>query len=81
MPDTMFPVKVVRGVPVVVTPEEVDIVNAAELRAALIPAAELRLAGSRRVGATSNGSGIAAIGLAMLGRRERAGRHRLDQFA
>jgi hypothetical protein len=57
--------------------------HVATLEAALarIPLAEMRLAGSRRVGAVGNGSGIAAIGLAMPGRRERAGRHRLDQFA
>jgi len=39
MPDAMFPVKVVRGVPVVITPEEVDVVNATELRAALLVSA------------------------------------------
>jgi hypothetical protein len=39
MPDAMFPVKVVRGVPVVITPEEVNVVNATELRAALLVSA------------------------------------------
>ena len=39
MPDASFPVEVVSGVPVVVTPEEIDITNAAGLRAALIEAA------------------------------------------
>ena len=39
MPDTGFSVEVVRGVPVVAVPEEVDINNAAGLRAALLQAA------------------------------------------
>jgi anti-sigma B factor antagonist len=39
MPEARFPVEVVGGVPVVVTPEEVDITNAAGLRAALLAAA------------------------------------------
>ena len=36
MPDARFPVEVVSGVPVVVTPEEIDITNADGLRAALL---------------------------------------------
>jgi anti-sigma B factor antagonist len=36
MPDASFPVEVVRGVPVVATPEEIDISNAEALRSALI---------------------------------------------
>src|SRR5580704_1708527 len=36
MPDGSFPVEVVRGVPVVATPEEIDISNAEALRSALI---------------------------------------------
>jgi anti-sigma B factor antagonist len=39
MPDARFPVELARGVPVVVTPEEVDITNVAGLQAALIDAA------------------------------------------
>ena len=39
VPDTGFSVEVVRGVPVVAIPEEVDITNAAGLRAALLQAA------------------------------------------
>jgi len=38
MPDVRFPVEVVRGIPVVGTPEEIDITNAAELRTALLEA-------------------------------------------
>jgi len=37
--EARFPVEVVGGVPVVVTPEEIDITNADELRAALSEAA------------------------------------------
>jgi anti-sigma B factor antagonist len=39
MPDDRFPVEVVRGVPVVAAPEEIDITNAEELRSALLKAA------------------------------------------
>ena len=39
MPDASFPVEMVGGVPVVVTPEEVDITNADRLRTALLEAA------------------------------------------
>lgn len=39
MSDARFPVEMVNGVPVVVTPEEIDITNAAGLRAALLEAA------------------------------------------
>jgi anti-sigma B factor antagonist len=38
MPDVRFPVDVVQGIPVVVTPEEIDITNATELRTALLEA-------------------------------------------
>jgi anti-sigma B factor antagonist len=38
MPDVRFPVEVVRGIPVVAAPEEIDITNATELRAALLEA-------------------------------------------
>ena len=41
MPDAGFPVEVIRGVPVVATPEDVDITNAAGLRAALLQSAAL----------------------------------------
>jgi anti-anti-sigma factor len=39
MPETSFPAEVVSGVPVVTAPEEIDITNAAGLRAALLEAA------------------------------------------
>jgi anti-anti-sigma factor len=39
MPEASFPVEVVSGVPVVTAPEEIDITNAAGLRAALLEAA------------------------------------------
>ena len=39
MPDEEFPVEVVRGVPVVAAPEEIDITNAEALRSALFKAA------------------------------------------
>jgi anti-sigma B factor antagonist len=39
MPDDRFPVEVVEGVPVVATPEEIDITNAEALRSALLKAA------------------------------------------
>ena len=39
MPDARFPVEVVRGVPVVAAPEEIDITNAEALRAALLSTA------------------------------------------
>jgi anti-sigma B factor antagonist len=39
MPEASFPVEVISGVPVVAAPEEIDIVNAAGLRAALLEAA------------------------------------------
>jgi anti-sigma B factor antagonist len=39
MPDSGFPVEMVRGVPVVTAPEEVDITNADGLRSALFEAA------------------------------------------
>ncbi len=40
MHDGMFPLEVVRGVPVVTAPEEIDITNAPGLRSALLEAAE-----------------------------------------
>ena len=40
MPEDKFPVEVVRGVPVVAAPEEIDITNAEALRAALLTAAD-----------------------------------------
>ena len=39
MPEDMFPVEVVGGVPVVAAPEEIDITNAEALRSALLTAA------------------------------------------
>ena len=41
MPDAGFSVELIRGVPVVATPEDVDITNAAGLRAALLQSAAL----------------------------------------
>jgi anti-sigma B factor antagonist len=40
MPEDKFPVEVVRGVPVVAAPEEIDITNAEALRSALLTAAD-----------------------------------------
>jgi anti-sigma B factor antagonist len=40
MPEDKFPVEVVRGVPVVAAPEEIDITNAEALRSALLAAAD-----------------------------------------
>jgi anti-sigma B factor antagonist len=42
VPDADFPVEVIRSVPVVAVPEDVDITNAAGLRAALLQAAASR---------------------------------------
>ena len=42
MPDAGFPVEMVSGVPVVMTPDEVDITNAAGLRGALLETAAAR---------------------------------------
>src|SRR5215469_15559707 len=39
MPDARFPVEIVKGVPVVSTPEEIDVTNANGLRAALLQSA------------------------------------------
>ncbi|HLK78069.1 MAG TPA: STAS domain-containing protein [Streptosporangiaceae bacterium] len=39
MPDAGFSVEMIRGVPVVATPEDIDITNAAGLRAALLQSA------------------------------------------
>src|SRR5580698_7840531 len=39
MNEVRFPVEMVRGIPVVVAPEEIDITNAPRLRAALLDAA------------------------------------------
>jgi anti-sigma B factor antagonist len=39
MTEPMFPVQITRGVPVVITPPEIDITNAGQLRAALLHAA------------------------------------------
>ncbi len=45
MREDSFPVELVRGVPLVTAPEEIDITNAAGLRAALLEAAGLEAAG------------------------------------
>jgi anti-sigma B factor antagonist len=39
MPDVRFQVEMIMGVPVVITPEEIDITNAGELQTALLKAA------------------------------------------
>ena len=39
MPDGSFPVEIVKGMPVVAAPEEIDITNAEALRSALLTAA------------------------------------------
>lgn len=39
MPDARFPVEMVKGVPVLAAPEEIDITNAGELQTALLEAA------------------------------------------
>ena len=44
MPEISFPVQVVEGVPVVTAPEEIDLANAAGLKAALLEAAGAELA-------------------------------------
>jgi anti-sigma B factor antagonist len=44
MNEVRFPVEMVRGIPVVVAPEEIDITNAPRLRAALLDAASRRRA-------------------------------------
>lgn len=48
MYDVAFPVQKISGVPVVITPEEIDITNADGLRAALLRAALLRAAAQGR---------------------------------
>ena len=45
MPQDIFPVELVRGVPVVTAPEEIDVTNAAGLRAGLLEGAGLDAAG------------------------------------
>ena len=45
MREDLFPVELVRGVPVVTAPEEIDITNAAGLRAGLLEGAGLDAAG------------------------------------
>ncbi|HJY71934.1 MAG TPA: STAS domain-containing protein [Streptosporangiaceae bacterium] len=45
MREDSFPVELMRGVPVVTAPEEIDITNAAGLRAGLLEAAGLEAAG------------------------------------
>jgi anti-sigma B factor antagonist len=50
MREDSFPVEMVRGVPVVAAPEEIDITNAAGLRAALLEAAGLEAAGFEAAG-------------------------------
>ena len=50
-----FPVDLVRGVPVVTAPEEIDITNAAGLRAGLLEAAGLEAAGLEAAGLEAAG--------------------------
>src|SRR5580658_6747132 len=60
-----FPVEMVRGVPVVAAPEEIDITNAAGLRAALLEAAGLEAAGLEAAGLEA--AGLEAAGLEAAG--------------
>jgi anti-anti-sigma factor len=60
-----FPVEIVRGVPVVAAPEEIDITNAAGLRAALLEAAGLEAAGLEAAGLEA--AGLEAAGLEAAG--------------
>ena len=57
MREVSFPVDLVRGVPVVATPEEIDITNADELRTALLEAAGLEAAGLEAAGLEAGASG------------------------
>ena len=50
MREDSFPVELVRGVPVVTVPEEIDITNADGLRAGLVKAAGLEAAGLEAAG-------------------------------
>jgi anti-anti-sigma factor len=59
MREDSFPVELVRGVPVVTAPEEIDITNAAGLRAGLLEAAGLEAAGLDAAGLEA---GLAAGG-------------------
>src|SRR5271170_2373311 len=66
MREVSFPVDLVRGVPVVATPEEIDITNADELRTALLEAAGLEAAGLEAAGLEAAGleaAGLEAAGL------------------
>ena len=64
MPDAGFPVEVIRSVPVVAVPENIDITNAAELRTAL-----------RR--ATARGHGTFAVDMSRTQFCDTAGLHAL----
>jgi anti-anti-sigma factor len=58
-----FPVEMVRGVPVVAAPEEIDITNAAGLRAALLEAAGLEAAGLEAAGLEAAGHAAFVVDL------------------
>jgi len=64
MPDAMFPVEIVDGVPVVTTPGHIDITNADGLRAALLESA-------------AHGPGSVVVDLSRTGFCDTAGLHAL----
>lgn len=64
MPEVSFPVEVVTGVPVVAAPEEIDVTNAAGLRAALLEAA-------------AHGNGTFVVDMSRTGFCDSAGLHAL----
>ena len=63
MVEDSFPVEMVRGVPVVAAPEEIDITNAAGLRAALLEAAGLEAAGLEAAGLEAAGHSAFVVDL------------------
>src|SRR5580704_462358 len=63
MREDSFPVEMVRGVPVVAAPEEIDITNAAGLRAALHEAAGLEAAGLEAAGLEAAGHAAFVVDL------------------
>jgi anti-sigma B factor antagonist len=74
MRDVGFPVEVIRGVPVVVAPEEIDITNAEGLRAALLQTALLRAA---QIQAADHGRGTFVVDMTRTRFCDSAGIHAL----
>jgi anti-anti-sigma regulatory factor len=74
MRQDIFPVELVGGVPVVTAPEEIDITNAAGLRAGLLEGAGLEGAGLE--GAGLEGAGLEGAGLDAAGHGYEAAGHR-----